>query len=547
VRSVRRSADWDRIKALPAAEPVNVQVEGARIQASWGTPVPLPLRDVQTLALVALEREGGGFFPIQVGGGKTLVTLLAPKILNAWRPVLLLPASLKEKTQRDQDKYSKHWQVSKNIRLISYEELGRVRMAEELERYRPDLIIADECHRLKNSRAACTRRVARYMKEHPEVPFVGLSGTIMRHSIKDFAHLLIWAFGDRAPVPLNRDELEEWAQALDLNSDPMARMNPGPLGVDKDDARRGFRDRLRSHPGIVIYESEDTNASLRVQALEYGVNQKTEQAFVELRKSWATPTGYTFSEAIMLWKFARELALGHWVEWDPHAPEDWLTARRNWAHKVREVLAHSRTYDTELQVRLAVKNGDINGDELQAWEETKNSFTPNPRDLWQDDNALTACASWAGSGPGIIFTGHSFFGRALAAKIGAPYYGAEGKNERGDDIESELGDRVIVASIQANGTGRNLQQFSRALVTASLNDLEQLLGRLHRQGQEADEVEFTFLVGCWEHVDGFWKACESAQSLTDLTGGRFKLTYADIVFPTREELKERSAARWKQA
>ena len=210
---------------------------------------------------------------------------------------------------------------------MSYESLGRVRMAQELENYHPDLIIADEAHRLKNPRAACTRRVARYMKDHPTVPFVALSGTIMRHSIKDFAHLLIWALKDQAPVPLDKDELEEWAQCLD-DDDPMARMAPGPLGATVEEAREGFQRRLTSHPGIVIYQSEDTAASLRIEALEYQVNAATEGAFKVLRAEWATPTGYTFSEAIMLWKFARELALGHWVEWDPHAPQEWLDARQ---------------------------------------------------------------------------------------------------------------------------------------------------------------------------------------------------------------------------
>ena len=365
---------------------------------------------------------------------------------------------------------------------------------------------------------------------------------------------------DQAPVPLDRDELEEWAQCLD-DDDPMARMAPGPLGATVEEAREGFQRRLTSHPGIVIYQSEDTAASLRIEALEYQVNAATEGAFKVLRAEWATPTGYTFSEAIMLWKFARELALGHWVEWDPHAPQEWLDARRDWASRVREVLSRSRTLDSELAVRQAVRAGDIDGKEtLEAWEGKdftagdgkhlghrqgmRDTFVPNPRDTWQDNGALVACGKWSALGPGIIFTGHSFFGRTLAKRLACPYYGAEGKNEKGEPIEQEKGDRVIVASIQANGTGRNLQAFSRALVTASQTDLEQLLGRLHRQGQGADEVVFSFLVGCWEHVDGFWKAVENAQKQHLLTGGKYKLSYADITMPTRADMKQRAGARW---
>ena len=185
MRSVRRSKEWDRICSLPTTRPHTPIPD-------LDTADPKPLREVQTRSLVACA-GGGAFLPIQVGGGKTLITLLAPQVMQANRPILLLPASLIEKTERDRQEYAKHWKVAKHLRFVSYESLGRVRMAQELENYHPDLIIADEAHRLKNPRAACTRRVARYMKDHPTVPFVALSGTIMRHSIKDFAHLLIWA------------------------------------------------------------------------------------------------------------------------------------------------------------------------------------------------------------------------------------------------------------------------------------------------------------------------------------------------------------------
>lgn len=497
-----------------------------------------------------MARCQGLFGPIKVGAGKTLITLIAPLILKANRPVLLLPAALIPKTEVERERYAKHFRVCRSLRFISYEMLGRVRMADELERYKPDLIIADECHRLKNRRAACTRRVSRFMAAHPETRFVALSGTVMKHSVKDFAHILRWCLKENSPVPIEDHEVDEWAEALD---DPKGAvlypMDPGPLGSDQTAAREWFRDRLLSTPGVVSYEGQDIDASLRINALVYNVNPDTEEAFKRLRETWETPTGFAFSEAIMLWKFARELALGHWIEWDPLAPSDWLAARRDWAHFVRGTLSRSRTYDTELQVRQAVKDGDLDDEGyLSRWEQIKDSFTPNPRDRWHDDSAIEVCQKWAADGPGIIFTGHSFFGRALAKRLGAPYYGEEGKNEDGQPIEAEAGDRIVVASLQANGTGRNLQAFSRALVTTNLNGgdaLEQLIGRLHRQGQKADEIEFTFLVGCYEHIDGFWRAFDSTQTLAQLTGQSFKLTLADIVFPTKNDIKS-NEYRWKK-
>ena len=166
----------------------------------------------------------------------------------------------------------------------------------------------------------------------------------MKHSIKDFSHIVRWCLKDGAPVPAEQAEVDEWAEALDdPNGQVLYPMDPGPLGADQTQARAWFRDRLLSTPGVVAYEGKDTDASLRINALVYDVNEETEQAFEHLRKTWETPTGFAFSEAIMLWKFSRELALGHWIEWDPLAPAEWLLHRRNWAHFVRETLAKRRT------------------------------------------------------------------------------------------------------------------------------------------------------------------------------------------------------------
>jgi len=552
VRSVRNTADLTRIRSIPTAEPLDIDHVKASLHRALGAPgLSFPLRDVQAQALYAAA-HGGVFGAIRVGGGKTLISLLAPIVMQASRPVLLCPASLVDKTEADRRRYAKDYRVAQHLRILSYEMLGRVRMAEELQRYQPDLIIADEVHRLKNKKAACTRRVARYMKENPATKFVALSGTVMKRSIKDFAHILRWCLKENAPVPLEDGELEEWAQALDDQANPLATMNPGPLGEDRETARAWFSKRLASTPGVVIADAgKDTAASLRLVPLEYSVNAATEAAFQTLRSTWTTPNGYAFSEAIMLWKFARELALGHFITWDPPAPAEWLGARKAWASFVREVLSRSRTYDTELQVRLAVKTGDLDRgqEELEAWERLKDSFVPNPKDTWQDESALAACESWASGGAGIIFTGHSFFGRALARRLKAPYYGEQGKDDTGKAIEDEAGDRVVVASLQANGTGRNLQAFSRALVTTNVNggdQLEQLIGRLHRQGQIADEVEFTFLIGCYEHVDGFARAVEGTKTLTALTSTEYKLSYADITLPGRETLQGRAGARWSK-
>jgi hypothetical protein len=145
---------------------------------------------------------------------------------------------------------------------------------------------------------------------------------------------------------------------------------------------------------------------------------------------------------------------------------------------------------------------------------------------------------------GIVWVEHVFFGRALAKLVGAPYYGADGLDAVTDQCITDVKPgKPIVASIQANSTGRNLQMFSRNLVTApppGAAGWEQLLGRTHRFGQLADEVTVDVLVGCREHHEAFTRAMDASRAAADTLGHTQKLLLADVDFPTITK----KGARW---
>ncbi len=230
-RSVKRSKDFDRIVALPkrvAQDPEAMAREMTQaLREPGGT---MCLRPVQALALYEMMMVGGAFCPMGVGVGKTLVFLLAPVVLCLERPLGLLPASLREKTERERRAYAEHFKVDRTMGLVSYEELGREAAANLLALKEPDGLITDESHRLKNPKAACTRRVDRQMSENPDTAFVAMSGTMIKNSVRDFAHLLRWSLGpENAPIPMAEGELEEWADALDERVQPLQRVRPGAL------------------------------------------------------------------------------------------------------------------------------------------------------------------------------------------------------------------------------------------------------------------------------------------------------------------------------
>ncbi len=561
-QAVRHTPELSRILALPRRRvedtPPDLAVDlTALLRTPTGT---MRLRPAQALALHDVGVYGGLFAPLGVGEGKTLTTLLAPYVLDAQRPILLLPATLLKKTQRERADLAKHWRIPTNIRLLSYEMLGRVQAADELSIFKPDLIIADEVHKLKNRRAAVTRRVARQMHEYPDTRFVALSGTIMRKSLLDFAHILRWCLKDVAPIPKTIEESEEWAQALDERVADEARFEPGALLklCSPEElrleptvaARRGFQRRLTETPGVVstIGNGERVDCSIYVKAITYNVKPVTEAHFHKLRTQMLTPDDWQLMQPVDVWRHARELAVGLHYIWSPRPPDVWRNARRDWGAFVREVLSRSRSLDSELQVANACDAGRLDATALNAWRAVKDTFKPNTVAIWHDDSALRVCLEWMKK-PGLVWTEHALFAERLAEISGCKYYGAKGLAADGSFIDFADPKRSAIASIDANREGRNLQNiWSRMLITCPPDGADvwqQTIGRLHRPGQEADEVHVDVLLGCVEHANAWRRALTNAAAVLDTTGEASKLLIADVSeWPSEEEIARWKSPRW---
>jgi hypothetical protein len=567
---VRRTSELDRILSLPRRVEHPAQFAAritprmtALLKRVGGT---MSLRDTQGLALHDFGICRGGFDPIGVGEGKTLISLLAPHIVNARRPLLVLPAGLIHKTFKpggDHDVLAPHWQIPKNIQSISYELLGRVQKAGFLldSDNRPDLLVFDEAHRLKNRRAAVTRRVSRYMDEYPDTMVLALSGTIMKRSLLDFGHVLRWCLKGNSPLPRTWNELEEWALAIDDKVNEWSRVEPGALLAlatpeEKRDlepivaARRGFQRRLTETPGVVatVGDGEKVDCSLNIRALKYELKNTPEKYWRDLREAMVTPDGWELSEAVDVWRHAKELALGLFYAWSPRPPPEWRRARKEWAAFVRDTLSHSRTLDSELQVANACDAGKLDPTSLNNWRRIKPTFVPNVVPVWCDDSALNVCMGWMKKGPGIVWTEHSLFAQRLAELSGCRYFGARGFAADGMFIDDANPPECIIASIYANREGRNLQEkWSRNLITsmpegADVN--QQLIGRTHRPGQTADEVDVDILLGCREHANAFRRAMAGAQAIKDTTGADSKLLLTSPDWPDDDEIASYRGARW---
>lgn len=514
-------------------------------------------KPVQAAALRDLHDWNGLFAPIAVGGGKTLLSLMAGEIVGAERPLLLVPASLRDQTRLEAiPLYGKHFQISRNLKILGYSELSVASGSGLLEKYKPDLIIADEAHRLKNLSAAVTKEVKHYMAANPTTRVALMSGTMTKRSLMDYWHLLMWALKpDLMPLPHYWREVRDWADALDVGVPDEMRQGPGALDLwcaADETPRQGFQRRLNETPGVIsITGADGVDASLRIVGRLPKMPATLDIMISDMRSKWETPDGDIITEAVELWRHARELSCGFWNKWVPSAPKEWLDARREWSKYVREVLSHNRRGLTRpLQVYTEVKTkGETHDawDVFIRWEQVKAAFVPKTKPQWISDYLVRWAGDWLRQDlkdPGIVWVEHVPFGEALAHATGYPYFGA-GDHER---ILTYAG--PMIASIRAHGEGRNLQRYRRSLVITP-PDLgatwQQLLGRTHRPGQEADEVEWQVCLHAPELWASFKHARADARYRQDTMGMQEKLLLADLVMDevSSVDLENVDVEKWK--
>jgi hypothetical protein len=594
--AVPHSAELARVLALPRREWESEADEVARaltelLRRPGGS---MALRPIQAMALKEAYDQQGLLAPIGVGHGKTLISLLLAYVLDSQRPVLVLPAGLIEKTKREWQILASHWMIPNWITLKSYETFGRVGSKGWLEQYEPDLIVFDEAQRVKNRRkAAVTKKFEKHIRARREreaafgVAFgdprrlrvCAMSGTITSKSPKDFAHIMQWCIPHHSCVPWTWVELEDWHLAIGELQNPNSRIDPGALLAFCDErendaadateaARRGFQRRLRATPGVIATAEGHLGTSILIGGFEHEQSAPIEAAFAELRRSWTLPDGWELIDGAAVWAHARQLALGFYYVWDPRPPFEWMLARACWAAFARNVIKRGK-YDSEQDVALHAhlfrttvndvllskglpphENDTIGQAHVyEHWCSIRDTFRPNKVARWICDSVLGTCTDWMRKHPaGIVWTEHTEFGLELERVSGFPYFGRKGLDSRGRMIEDA--DGPIIASIDANKTGRNLQlKWSDNLITACPGDgeeFEQLLGRTHRPLQPADTVNVDVFLGCVENAAAFWKAVSRAHYMQQTTGNAQKLCYADNVFPSLDEFAVRSGPRWQK-
>lgn len=533
----------------------------------------------------------GTFFLGPVGIGKTLIAILAFLVSDARRPVLGIPASLRQKTYDDLARYAQHWQMpSPPPRVVTYKELTAESNVYLLDAIRPDVLVLDECDALKNHGASMVKRLGRHVDaaadDYDEGKGDGLrvlaeSGTPGRLSIKDYSHLLTWCLKDLAPVPVGPDgpkQTDTWAAAIDEKPSRSARPGVGALrlfwdptakeireGVWEespgkresrfkanaqqtlvDRARAAFRDRLCATPGVIVVDEESCAQPLTIELALAPEDETLDQHYAVFKTQWVTPDGRPLSDALSIDRADGELGTGLVLHWDPKPAdvpggEEWLLARTVFCNFVRDRIERTARSAHPLDTEAAVANAHPEEPCVVEWRRIKPTFVPNSVPMWLSSSVVEWAARWALKAPGLIWCKNQAFAERLSLATGLTVYGAKGESSDGRYVDKAPGDRSAIVTFDANMRGRNLQQFHRNLFVnppQSARYIEQAIGRTHRYGQEKP-VRVTWLVTSGRVLAAFDKAWAEAEFVRQTTGVVQKLLRAKVVRVDRPNSKHR--------
>lgn len=558
-------SEIERILALPFRDADFSLETAARLTALYKRPEgTMTLRPTQSACLAAANEAGGLVGMIAVGEGKTLTSMLFATALNAQRTVLLVPSKLKRRAiEVDYPHLAQHWrlpELDRELFIASHDDVSSPRRSDFLEKLEPDLIVIDEAHAFRYSvsggeRSARTTRLLRYFTEADKagrrVALCALSGTVFSKSLRDAGHLLWLSLRDGSPLPLSWPLINEWAECVDPLPKHLEwqRRRTGSvfallkaLGAEDSDLegmRAAVKGRLIRSPGVVATKSSSVSNSLEIHEQPVKVPATVKRALSELRNKWVLPDDTEVDDALLLSKYARELGCGFYYRpvWptgtDAATIREYVEARREWHAEVRRALSRPKPgLDSPGLLKAAAESGVRPSPRYDRWAQISKQVKPGKQAVWVDDFLAADAAQWGDRQPGIIWYRHIEFGLKVSALGGLTFFGTD-TDDSGLALEAEDGSRSVVASIAAHGTGWRLHRFSRNLITytsSSADTWEQLLGRTHRVGQDADVVSVYTYRHVPESVSAFLTARERARFVHRIGDNEQKLLSATCSF-----------------
>lgn len=544
-------------------------------------------------ALATAYSYDGLFAPIGVGHGKTFISLLLPHVMDSERALLFIPPKLcSQLLEADIPAFVEEFGIEypihslngltkderyaalsadwNGLMIFPYSLLSVKDTNDMLDLLdNVDLVIADECHYLRNKKSARTKRFEMYL-EWQEPRFCCMSGTITQKSIRDYKHLIDWSLASRSPLPQSWIVLNEWDELLRPDTEnqfPLlwSQRSPEVQGivdwaqmnelfpyqaVEQVHFRKIYAQRLHSCPGVVATSGSSVDCSLEVETETFKHVPPDMQHHIEnLTDKWVTPDGELIEDALAYGRYLNQLINGFYYEcfFPPDTPDHILEKSERhgkFKKELRKFLERRREkdFDTPFLALEGLRAKDPRVSKIQGFYDDAYHDGEEPkkdrRQIWLSDWKLQQAADWVADlkeAPGIIWYQWNLMGEKLYDYL----YGLYGDRvvycPADCDYSNFVGtgenkDRVLVAAVRAHGTGKNLQHYARQFFlewTAGASMWEQAIGRCHRAGQGADEVRVTISCATGAERTRFMKVLSQARYMEETGAGAQKLLFAD--------------------
>lgn len=554
-RDTAGSLEIDRIINLPvvygATEEEVEAFSREEVEASYFEE-GFRLLPTQVGAVLAWDLFKGVFGPIGVGWGKTAITLMIANRAftegDSDRTILFVPSQVYDQLVRNDiawvrkrvglkvpfiymagkslaERKSIATSGKKGCYIMTYSLLSTRDSDDLLDWIKPQLIIADEAHEVRNLTAARSARLMRYMSE--QQPYlVALSGTITKKSINDYHHLIAYALRKYCPLPLDAALSCNWSFVLDADADP-SDAQTGPIYPLLDWARRNFPDaegltndvmgfreayqlRLTHTPGVVATGDAQIGTSLVLQnspVKKYTQHKdwpRLKELIDQVEELWISPSGDEIELGFHKWRYLYELSFGFYynLRW-PTLEE---LGKRGYSEEAAQealdgALAHHEAhqeYSKELRQWLKyrskpkldtpflvggemARNGaaNVGAGLYELWSAMKAmQFEDMPERIsepiricsYKVDHVLQWAQSLKKGEGALIWFHHQEAGRWIAEvlqKAGLPViYCPSESHRKGSNAairDERNANKIVVASMRGHGTGKNLQHFQRQL------------------------------------------------------------------------------------
>jgi hypothetical protein len=568
----------------------------------------------QVSAVMGYLNYSGGLLPIGVGWGKTGISLMIAEAAyrKGLRKILLLiqPQNVSGLLKRHIPEWRRRVPLSTpyhflagrgasarasivqsqapGVYVFPYSLLSATDAISMLEEIRPEIVIADEAHNLKNPHAARTKRLLHFLREQdPRPELVAMSGTITDKNIQDYHHLAVLALRDNCPMPRTSSMTFFWGQIINADggvNNGYAKSLMAPLlgwarqhfpnetfrSDQQESFRRAYRHRFTSAPGVTATGDEEIGVTLRLENLPCpDPGGKLKELIRGVEEDMMTPQGEPIDHALHTFKWRYELTSGFYLAqvWPtvealaknrkiPEAEAELLLLKAKIHHgHVKAYHSVLRDFfktsppglDTPREVGRAMSlHGDklVGGVIYGAWRQMHDADFPGRPERYQqpvrvDDYKIREVVKWAQEqGKGMIWVYHQEMGLWIMEALKAANVPAVHCPAGADDLIEDIGDpgrggegdQIVVASLLAHSVGKNLQGFQQQLFAQwprAAITAEQAIGRTHRNGQMADElVAHTLLGPMFDHICR--AAClNDALYIQQTTGSRQKIVYCD--------------------